>query len=324
MLDREGGYWTTIPNRERYAYRISDVRPGSREITVATVGKQDEGWERIATLPNLEELTLHEPSHEQLSALRDLAPIKRLRITHARPKDIRFIEVVAAVEELVLEYVSGFDDLTPLRALKQLRALHVENLRRVSSFQGLAGISGLKYLAVHGTLDWKQPIENFEFLTELPALEVLKLWQVTTKAPYPAMLPVLALRNLKKLALPSNYLVAEEYALLEEALDGVMGTSWGPYSIVAYGTIELPRDDVRAHLPDKTLRANHPEVHIDYSGKRTIDDPASEWFVFTGKGAGRVKCSSPKALARCREYAARYAEWKEQARSIIEREKASP
>ena len=22
MLDREGGYWTTIPNRERYAYRI--------------------------------------------------------------------------------------------------------------------------------------------------------------------------------------------------------------------------------------------------------------------------------------------------------------
>ena len=29
------------------------------------------------------------------------------------------------------EYVSGFNDLTPLRNLKRLRALHLENLRRV-------------------------------------------------------------------------------------------------------------------------------------------------------------------------------------------------
>ena len=39
MLDREGGYWTIIPNRERHAYRIGDVPAGSREITVVTIGK---------------------------------------------------------------------------------------------------------------------------------------------------------------------------------------------------------------------------------------------------------------------------------------------
>ena len=37
--------------------------------------------------------------------------------------------------------------------LKRLRALHVENLRRVSDFSGLAGLDSLRYLAIHGTLD---------------------------------------------------------------------------------------------------------------------------------------------------------------------------
>lgn len=318
LLDREGGYWTVIPNRERYAYRIGDVPAGSPEITIVTIGKEDENWSRVLTLPNLEELTLHEPTMEQLLAIGGLRSIKRLRITHARPLTIEFINAMVGVEELVLEYVSGFNDLAPLRTLKRLRALHIENLRRVSDFGGLSGAMNLEYLAIYGTLDWKQPIDNFEFLRVLPKLEVLALWQVSCRAPYPALLPALSLKNLKRLRVPGSYLGAEEYALLEEGLKGVEGATWGPYRTIAYSQIELPRDDVRAHLPEEVIRSKHPEVMVRFNGQRMIEDPTTRWFEFTGKSAGKVKCSSASAEAKCREYSERYRLMKEKARTLID------
>lgn len=224
------------------------------------------------------------------------------------------------VEELVLEYVSGFTDLSPLRGLKRLRALHMENLRRVSNFRGLSGIDSLRYLAIYGTLDWKQPIEDFEFLRGLPALEFLALFQIISKQAYPAMLPAVSLRCLKKLRLPGCYLAAEEYALLEEGLQGVDGAAWGPFRTVAYRHITLPSSDVRAQLPEVVIRRNFPEVLIRFDGKREIDDPDSRWFECTGKGAGRIKCGSPEAEQRCVDYAERYDAMKQAARSLIDRE----
>jgi hypothetical protein len=319
FLDREGGYWTLLPNRDRHAYRIGDVPAGSQEVTIVTVGKDDETWSRMLSLPNLEELTLHDPTQEQLLAVGALSALKRLRITHARPRSIDFIAAADAVEELVLEYVSGFHDLAPLRSMHRLRALHLENLRRVSDFSGLSGLPALRYLAIHGTLDWKQPITDFAFLSGLPQLEVLALWQVISKQAYPALLPALDLAKLKRLRLAGSELAAEEYALLEAGLPGVEGASWGPYRVRAYAQVELPRDDIRAHLPEHVLRANHPEVTVSFDGRRLIDDPASRWFEFTGKGAGRVKCGGPTAEQKCRDYAARYAAMREEATKLVVR-----
>jgi hypothetical protein len=323
FLDRDGGYWTTIPNSERYAYRIGDVPSGSQEVTIVTIGKEDAHWSRALTLPNLQELTLHEPTLEQLAAIGELQALKRLRITHARIKSLEFIQTMHGVEELVLEYVSGFTDLSPLRALKWLRALHMENLRRVASFQGLSGIESLRYLAIHGTLEWKQPIEDFEFLRGLPGLEVLALWQMICRKGYPALLPALSQKNLKKLNVHGSYLPAEEHALLEEGLAGVAGADWGPYRIVASARLELPASDVRAHLPAEVIRDNHPEVLIDYRGQRSIEDPDSRWVEFTGKGAGRVKYGTAKAAERCREYELRYHAMKQAARALIDQARSS-
>lgn len=317
-LDREGDYWTTIPNRERYAYLIGDVPAGSPDVTIVTIGKEDENWSRALTLPNLEELTLHEPTPEQIQAIGGLHSLKRLRITHARPRTIEFLKSMSGVEELVLEYVSGFGDLSPLQGLKRLRSLHIENLRRVSSFSGLSGIESLRYLAIHGTLDWKQPIAEFEFLAGLPGLEVMALWQIICQKAYPALLPAIGLRSLKKLKLHGSYLAAEEYALLEAGLPGVEGAAWGPFRTIAYSQINLPASDIRAQLPPEVIRANHPEVTICYDGRREIDDPDTRWFEFTGKGAGRVKCGSPKAEQRCAEYAQTYEAMKQAAKKLID------
>lgn len=317
FLDRDDDYWTIVPNRERYAYRIGDVPCGSKEVTIVTIGRDDEHWRRVLTLPNLVELTLHEPSQEQLQTLSEMHSIQRLRLTHARPKTIEFIESMSSIEELVLEYVSGFTDLSPLRKLKRLRALHMENLRRVSNFGGLVGLDNLQYLAIYGTLDWKQPIDEFDFLRGLPKLEVLAFFQVITKKNYPAMLPALSLNSLKKLKLHRSYLASEEYALMEEGFKGVNGADWGPFEVIAYKKLPLPAHDIRTQLPDEIIRTNHPEVMIDYKGNRTIDDPDSRWYEFTGKRAGRVKCTAKNAEAKCSDFVKRYEIMKKTAKNLI-------
>lgn len=316
-LDRDGGYWTTIPNRERYAYSIENVPIGSKEVTIITLGKDDGNWSRALTFPNLEELTLHSPSKEQLEAIGEFRSIRRLRITHARPQTIESIRSLEFLEELVLEYVSGFEDLSPVQGLKRLRAIHLENLRRVSDFGGLSGLGGLRYLSIHGTFDWKQPIGRFEFLDGLPNLEVLGLWQVINHSPYPALLPATRLKKLIKLRIPGCYLSVEEYALLEEGLPGVEGAKWGPYQIMADKRLELSPSDIRSHLPVETLREKYPEVMVNFDGKRTVEDPDSRWVEFTGKGEKRIKFGAPKTEAKCREAAERYDSLKRMARERI-------
>jgi hypothetical protein len=61
-------------------------------------------------------------------------------------------------------------------------------------------------------------------------------------------------------------------------------------------------------------------VLIAYDGKRTITDPASQWFEATGKSAGRAKCDGPSAEAKCRQYAERYAAMKAAARTLIDQQ----
>lgn len=128
FLDRTGDYWTTIPNRDRFAF-IADFEIANKdEVKILTISKtQDKNhWEQIFDCPNLEELTLHNPSKEQVQAIRKLTNIKRLRVTFFRAPDVEFIGALENLEELILEYVSGFSDLSPLRKLTKLKALHFE------------------------------------------------------------------------------------------------------------------------------------------------------------------------------------------------------
>lgn len=280
FLDRAGDYWTIVPNRERFAYRIDHVPAGDERVTIATIGSDDRLWRNVFTFPRLEELTLHSPSQEQLQAVAELSALKRLRVTHAKPKALTFISSLSQIDELVLEYVSGFSDLSPLRFLPRLKSLHIENLRRVSDFGGLSGLSSLRYLHIDGTLDWKQPIVDFEFLRGLPNLEVLYFGHIITKAPYPALLPALSLKKLKRFKLTWNMLAAEEYALLEVGLSEVEGAIWGPYT-------------------------------------RFKVSPGEEWFEFTGKGAGRAKCGHANAEQKCAEYTLKYEKMKTEARRIL-------
>jgi hypothetical protein len=171
------------------------------------------------------ELTIQDATKVQINAIKQLKQLLRLRVSYLRTSNIDFIAALPNIQELVLEYVSGFDDLSALRDLKQLRSLHIENLRGVSRFEGLSGIASLRYLYIGGTLDWNQPIEDFSFLHGLPDLEVFMLGFVINKSPYPALLPLARLKHLKKIHLGRSSFPVQEYALLQAGLPQVNGAT---------------------------------------------------------------------------------------------------
>jgi len=144
LLDREGNYWTIVPNVKRFAYTLENNKRNDQEIKIVTIEKYDKDWDRIFKMPKLEEITFHEPSKTQLKEIGNLKQIKRLRISYARPKNIEFIADLSNLEEVIFEYVSGFSDLSPFKKLSKLKSLHLENLIRVSNYDGLQGIKTLK------------------------------------------------------------------------------------------------------------------------------------------------------------------------------------
>ena len=155
-----------------------------------------------------------------------MTDIKRLGVTFFRATDIEFIGDLLNLEELILEYVSGFLDLTPLLKLTKLKSLHFKNLCSVSNFDGLQGLKSLRYLHIDGTLDWNQPIENFEFVKGLPNLEVFSLGFKVNKTKFPAFLPLLLLKKLKKIKIVRDTFKINEFAFLQIALPKVEGCDW--------------------------------------------------------------------------------------------------
>ena len=107
---------------------------------------------------------------------------------------------------------------------------------------------------------------------------------------------------------------------MEEGLKDVEGADWGPFEVIAFKQLPLPTHDIRRQLPDEIIRSNHPEVMIDYRGNRTVDDPDSRWFEFTGKRAGRVKCTAKNAEAKCSDFVKRYEIMKKAAQTLIQSE----
>jgi len=284
LLDRTGDYWTIVPNRERFVYSIENQVTNKQSIKILTISKTDKNWQQIFDCPNIEEITLHEPSMEQVLGIKKLTQLKRLRITFFRARDIEFISSLSNLEELILEYVSGFSDLSPLKNLRRIKSLHLENLRRITNFDGLKELNSLRYLYINGTLDWKQPIENFYFLESLNNLEVLSLGFVINKSDFPAFLPVLNLRKIKKIRIGLATFNTKEYAFLETAFPNGICCSFG----------DLP-----------------------WTPCYKISDGYIE---FIGKGAGNVKLDKVNAAEKIEAFEQKYKIYKQESEQIIKKQ----
>lgn len=270
-----------VPNAERHIYRMQDWSNAQKQISIATISSDDLNWDALATLPNLEELTLHAPSNEQMEFVSQLWRLKRLRITHARPRNIEFISRLQNLEELILEYVSGFDDVSPVGGLTRLHALHFENLRRVSNFSGLAGSRNLRFLSISGTLDWAQPVDSFDFLRSLTELEYLTLHLFKAPKVDQPLSSLMDLKKLTKLNVGINSFPLEVFAWLEAKLPNVQGVVRPAFVKFGGKDEEVDATDIRARLPLEQL-GQFSNLFEGEDGKRYVRIPHQALLL--GKG----------------------------------------
>ncbi|MCL4672200.1 MAG: hypothetical protein KJZ64_04550 [Sphingomonadaceae bacterium] len=303
MLDRSGGHWNFAPNAKRYAFHMPEWTSEQRLITIATISGEDVNWEILRTFPNLEELTLHSPSHEQIEFVSNLSRLKRLRITHARPKSLDFLARLQNLEEIILEYVSGFSDLLPLSQLSGLRALHIENVRRVSDFSGLSNSPRLAYLSIDGTLDWAQPVEDFDFLGSLGSLEYLRIMNVRSPTNPQPLSCLTELKNLSKITIGMSAFPLEVFAWLEAKIPHVEGAVRQPF--VKFGGEDraiVPRDN-RSRMTNEEFN-KYPDLFVGKDGKRYHRVPLRAALL--GKGQ-RCPSASKEAVERiCEAHARKY------------------
>jgi hypothetical protein len=313
--ERSLGHWQMLPNRDRYRHGMPEDVTGLDAAVALSLTRHHANWREALTLPRLAEVTLHEPSTEQIAALPGFAHVKRLRITHARVEDL---EVLAglAVEELVLEYVSGFADLSPIARMPALRSLHLENLRGVTDFAPLAQAKGLRYLGIRGTDDWRQPVQPVAFLQGLARLEALVLGQVRVQGEE-LVDALLTLPALRLIHVPRGAFAVQTYARIEALLPHVAGTVFAPVWADVVVVKPLPPHDFRARLPPEELKANHPEVMIFEGGHRVYHEPEDLTYFFLDKGVRSIKCNAKGAHDKADAARVAYAALKDQARKGV-------
>lgn len=309
MLDRSGGHWNFIPNVQRYAFHMPEWTSGQKLVSVATISGEDSNWELIGTFPNLEELTLHSPNQEQISFVSNLWRIKRLRISHARPKNLEFIARLQNLEEVILEYVSGFSDTSPLGELSELKALHIENVRKVSDFSGIKNARSLAYLSIDGTLDWAQPIESFEFLGSLGSLEYLRLMNVRPPKISEPLISLLTLKNLTKIMFGMSTFPLEVFAWLQAKIPQVEGAVRPAFKKFGGENREIHPRDMRFRIPIEEFNL-YSNLFVGPDAKRY------EWIphqaALLGRGQRGPSGAQEFVDKKCVEHAEKYGRLVEQ------------
>jgi len=302
-LDRSHGHWTITPNRERWAHHYQSLADAPDDLVALTLTRDDKAWKRALTFGKLAELTLHNPSQEQLAALADFPKLAALRITHARPKSLAMLSGQTGLRELVLEYVSGATDLDAVGELPELTALHIENMRNLADFDSLGRSKSLRYLAVNGTPDWKQPIASLDFLGALSALELLKLGNVRLPEIEDPFGEFLNSRTIRWLKLAMHILPLAEYARIAAALPHVEG-AWRS-AFTKYGGVdrELSHRDIRSKMPLEEF-SKYQGLYADAEGRRFERVPHQALLL--GKGERHISGEERMVLMRCEEHQTKY------------------
>jgi hypothetical protein len=309
-LDRSGNYWTITPNNERWRDHHDDLVNIPADTFRLTITKNDLHWQHARDLEKLTELTLHEPSQDQLAALADFPKLTALRISHARPATLAMLANQTELQELVLEYVSRVTDLSPVGALPKLTALHLENLRGVSDFSGLGTAHKLRCLSIYGTLDWSAPVQSFDFLADLHDLEDLHFgWGVRAPDVPRPLASLLDLKKLRHLGIHRSMFPLETFAWLEVHLPHVEGTAVPICRRFGGEQRKISKGDYRSaakmSLEEFTQLAQKYK-HLSIGADGTRYEFVAYQADFLGKGARAAYGTKEEVEAKCQVYEEKY------------------
>jgi len=330
------GYCNFLSWRRVRAHNIDRLAAKNRlNKRAAFVRGKSEHWPAILDMPHLEELHLHCPTAEQWQAVSNLTTLKRLSIDSYRPEDISILSPLVNLEELNLKAISGFTSLEPISDLKNLKAFSSYMLRGVKDFHGLSGAKNIRYLNITSSFDFKQPIENLDFLYGLENIKYILLDSVRILQKTQAALPLTQCKKLKNFITPRNSFYLDDFALIEMGCQDAHGTHFSPVELEVnfshgntYWVETYPwgtrLDDIHhidMHRPlapalemgEALLAADlFQPTDMGYKSKK------SGWVSLLGRGSRKFKSDIKNANKRAQAHIEKYNDAKERAKELLQ------
>lgn len=162
-----------------------------------------------------------------LDEIVELADLRTLYLERVTATDLSVLGRLHALERLVIHSPTRIDSFDWAASLApSLRALAVENARRVRELDALAGLAQLRTLAVEGSLHSAMRVASLEPLRGLHALEALFLTALRVEDR--RLAPLASLRNLRLLEF-ADYYAEGEIDTLAQALPTVRCAWFEPH-----------------------------------------------------------------------------------------------
>ena len=125
----------------------------------------------IARMTHMEDLTLRSVTLPDLSVLRPMHGLTRLRLLLGGTKDLRELPDLPALDDLELWRIRGLRDVGILGSLPRLTRLSLQAMSGITELPSLRDARGLRRLA----LDTMRAITDLRAVADAPALEELLL-----------------------------------------------------------------------------------------------------------------------------------------------------
>ena len=173
----------------------------------------------------------------------------------------------------------------------------------MSDFSGLKGAASLKYLSIYGTVDCSQPINCFDFLSSLDALEYLGLHFLKAPKVDQPLASIKQLENLRKLDVSMNAFPLEVFAWTEANLSHVNGAVRPAFVKFGGKDEEIHQGDIRFRMPIEEF-SRFPNLFIGSDGKRYQRVPHQAALL--GRGQRGLTGSKDRIDRACELHAKNY------------------
>lgn len=211
-------YEPPVWKEEEAGHEHEDLRRVSIEQQYLTISGRTKNLSRLAEFPRLEYLNVARANDKAIAHLRGLNNIVSLHVRLGTYTDISWSASMTSLRDLIIDENVKLVSLSGLEKLRGLRTLSILGLRRLSSIDRIASLTGLiglrlKHGYVSGMPD-RMHIKSIRPLASLVNLRMLDL--VGVEIADGDITPIASLTRLEKISVSPNFEI-KQMALLAAA-----------------------------------------------------------------------------------------------------------
>lgn len=215
-----------FPARCEWDRAIDDVSKAPIDAGRIRLVSKAKNIDKLPAFPKLKSLWCFDIAAHQLEAVCNCAALESLYIDNLKTGDISALRQLTDLTVLGLERCSKLTSLAGLAELKSLQGLGITHFKNVHDLAPLGRMTGLRALAVAGSIWTTMRVASLQPLEELHALEFLHLTNI--KPDDGSLKPLGRLTSLKKLEI-ANFYPTSEFAWLARRLQSTECQWFRPY-----------------------------------------------------------------------------------------------